>query len=198
MRETSVLYQQMLRAYISECEGDPRLPTSRVSRRDATCVYTLCISLGVSFARWARWACTWGEGREREATGLVRRVGQPAIIRNPGAQVCEKRRRRPLPIGLAFSRTPLGVDWHWQSSSERVSGKFITSNWNPRVWDPLMPSRCIHGFLDSLLEHQDEPDAVSCVSMPYLALRSLTMRNCVIETLPLARETTFCYYGSVT
>lgn len=100
MRETSVLYQQMLRAYISECERDPgatNLP--RLATRRHVCVHVVYLAGSISFARWARWACTWERGGKGEATGLVRRVGQPAIIRNPGAQVCEKRRRRLLPIG---------------------------------------------------------------------------------------------------
>jgi len=183
MRETSVLYQQMLRAYISECERDPGATNvPRLATRRHVCVHVVYLA-GSKLCEMGEMGVHMGRGqggREKgEATGLVRRVGQPAIIRNPGAQVCEKRRRRLLPIGLAFShasRCRLALTLIVESL-----GKFITSrNLYLSVYFARARSLNVVALYPRFFQLPAQTqgnDAASCASMICLALQSLTMSN---------------------
>lgn len=115
MRETSVLYQQMLRAYISECKRDPgatNLP--RLATRRHVCVHVVYLA-GSKLCEMGEMGVHMGEGtRERLPVLSVGSDNQPLSVtqehrcaRNGGGDCC----RSDSP-----SRTPLSVDWHWRSS----------------------------------------------------------------------------------
>lgn len=99
MRETFVLYQQMLWACISAPESeDPRLPPPSLATRRHVCVHVVYLARSE--------LCEMGDGRDGRAHGglPVLSAGsdnQPLSV-TQGVQVCEKWRS---PIGLAFSRT---------------------------------------------------------------------------------------------
>lgn len=123
MRETSVLYQQMLRACITARESEgPRLPPPSLATRRHVCVHV------VYLARSELCEMSNGrDGRDGRAHGglpvLSAGPGNQPLSVTQGAQVCEKRRS---PIGLAFSRASasIGIDGHCHSI--RI-GKFTIS-----------------------------------------------------------------------
>lgn len=100
MRETSVLYQQMLWACISAPENeDPRLPPPSLATRRHVCVHVVYLARSE--------LCEMGDGRDGRALGglPVLSAGsnnQPLSV-TQGVQVCEK--WRSPSIGLTFSHT---------------------------------------------------------------------------------------------
>lgn len=185
MRETSVLYQQMLRACISARESeDPRLPPPSLATRRHVCVHVVYLARSE--------LCEMGDGRDgrdgRAHGGLpVLSAGpdnQPLSI-TQGAQVCEKRRS---PIELAFSRSLVSIDGY--SGSLRIKKFIISCNW-------ILLARSFNAprAAASLYLRMTNPHDV-CFARRFTIIKSTIDENRV-ETLPFLLETIFYYYRSI-